>query len=132
MKKFLYTCLLLVALGAAASAQVQNKAFENDTVKGDTVIFESGKLIDRYNQSIVFQFNTTDIADSLQVARLEGSNDGTNWIVYSGGATSATSTDGPKALYVANAIYLYHRVFMAASAGDTVAITDPRFIIKKY
>ena len=133
MKK-LFILLAIVLIGMTANAQKVLRDFANDTIVGDTNTYVLNRKVDQYaNHVVTFTFTHTDVADSLAVAKIQGSNDNTNF--YDLAASSAnltiTSTDGTTRLYVTNPLDLYYRGFLSCASGDTVAITDPFAILKE-
>lgn len=135
MKKLLFLIsIILLTLTFNVNAQKQNKAFADDTIKATTNLYVSNQKITEYSTTVVaFTFSKVDVADSLSVAKIQGSND--NSTFYDLAASSAnltiTSTDGTTRLYVTNPLDLYYRGVLTCATGDTVAITNPAFIIKE-
>ena len=126
--------MLMVCLGFTINAQVQNKSFSNDTIQADTTEYVSNRLIKGYSNTVlVFAFTKTDVADSLSVAKIQGSMDNSAFIDLTDASANLTNTttDGTTALYVTNPLFLYYRGFLAAATGDTVAITNAGFYIKE-
>lgn len=133
MKKLIIFSLL-IALGVTVNAQNQLRSFDNDTIKGDTNTYVSNKKIPEYKDILVaFAFTKSDVTDSLSVAKMQGSFDNSTFVdlTDTNASLTTTTTDGTTVLYVTDPIYLYYRGFLAAATGDTVAITDAKFIIKK-
>ena len=133
MKKII-ALLTFFVLVFALNAQVQNKSFDNDTIKGDTTTYASNKKVDKYSTTVVtFTFTKADVADSLSKACIQGSNDNsTFWDISDASANlTSTTTDGTTRLYLTNPLDLYYRGFLSCATGDTVAVTDAYFIIKE-
>lgn len=132
MKKLLIILVGLVFV-LQVNAQKLNRSFDNDTIISDTTTYTPSYLVKGYtNTFVAFAFTKTDVKDSLAVARMEGSMDNTNFIALTGNAALAnTTTDGTTVLYVTSPKYLYYRGFLSCASGDTVAITNARFIIKE-
>jgi len=133
MKKILLI-MLTISLGLVVNAQVQSKSFANDTVKGDTNAYVSNLLIDGYSNTVlVFAFTKTDIADSLSAAKIQGSMDNLTFVDLTDASANLTNTttDGTSALYVENPVFLYYRGFLSCATGDTVAVTNAGFYVKK-
>jgi len=133
MKKFIILIAILFA-GMAVSAQVQLKSFDNDTIKATTANYVSNQKVKKYSTTTVaFVFTHTDVADSLSVAKIQGSLDNTNFYDLADASANLliTSTDGTSRLYVENPIDLYFKGVLTAATGDTVAITNAKFVIKE-
>ena len=134
MKKLLIFSFLFVMLGMTVSAQVQYKSFAADTIAADTSVYLSNRAVDKYTSTVVsFVFTKADIADSLSVAKLQGSMDNSTWIDLADATANLTntSTDGTSILYVTNPIFLYYRGFLACASGDSVDIPNAWFVIKE-
>lgn len=137
MKKILLLILMIVfAFSLNVEAQIQNKPFLNDTIKADTNTYFSNHLYDKYSGVVMFTFTHTDVADSLNVAVMQGSNTNTSvnstWSNLTGTAIlPITSTDGTTTLIKTPPEFLYFRVFLSCATGDTVAITNPTFVYKE-
>ena len=133
MKKLLLISLLAV-VAMAANAQVQNKSFDNDTIAADTNTYESNYVVDKYSTStVLFGFTKVDVADSLNVAKMQGSLDNSNWVDLTDATANLTSTttDGTTILYITNPKFLYYRGYLSCATGDTVAVTNAGFIVKE-
>lgn len=133
MKKILLL-IAFIALFINVDAQKQYKPFADDTIKATTNLYASNKLVDKYSTQIVtFTFTHTDVADSLSVAKIQGSNDNTTFYDLADASANLliTSTDGTTRLYVVNPLDRYYRGVLTCATGDTVAITDPAIIIKE-
>jgi hypothetical protein len=137
MKRILILISILVlAFTINVDAQIQNKPFLNDTIKADTNTYFSNHLYDKYSGVVMFTFTHTDVADSLAVAVMQGSNTNTSvistWSTLTGTAIlPLTSTDGTTTLIKTPPEFLYFRVFLSCATGDTVAITNPVFVYKE-
>ena len=126
--------MLMVSLGFTVSAQKQNKPFSNDTIQADTNLYPSNVKVTGYSGSVVeFAFTKADVADSMSVAKIQGSMDNSAFIDLTDATANLTSTttDGTTVLYVTNPVFLYYRGFLACATGDTVAVTNPGIYIKE-
>ncbi len=137
MKRILILITLFVLVFTVnVNAQIQNKPFLNDTIKGDTNTYFSNHTFDKYSGVLMFTFTHTDVADSLAVAVMQGSNTNTSvhstWSTLTGTSIlPLTSTDGNTTLIKTPPEFLYFRVFLSCATGDTVAITNPVFVYKE-
>lgn len=135
MKKILLLISIFVfALTVNVDAQKQNKPFADDTIKADINLYASNYKVTKYSTQIVtFTFTKVDVADSLSVAKIQGSNDNTTFydLPDASANLAATSADGTTRLYVTNPLDLYYRGYLSCATGDTVAITNPAIIIKE-
>jgi len=134
MKKLFLISLLFVVLGITASAQKQSYPFANDTVQADTSTYAGNRAVEKYSTTVVtFTFVKVDVADSLSVAKIQGSNNNVNFydLADASANLAATSTDGVSRLYVTNPLDLYYRGFLACASGDTVAVTNAILIVKE-
>ena len=135
MKKFLLL-LLVSALSFSfnAEAQKQYKEFDDDTLAAETGTYKSNYKVTKYSKQVVaFTFTKADVADSLSVAKIQGSNDNTAFydLADASANLAKTTTDGTTRLYVENPVDLYFQAILTTATGDTVAITDAAFIIKE-
>jgi hypothetical protein len=132
MKKIILL-LAILSLAITSNAQVLNLKFSDDIIEGDTTTYTPNYVVNKYSNAFVaFAFTKTDVTDSLSIARMEGSMDNENFIALTGNAAlTETTTDGTTVLYVTSPKYLYYRGFLACASGDTVSITNARFIIKE-
>jgi len=136
MKKLNKLILILLSFMFVVSvnpiqAQKYNRGFSStvDTLQAaDTLIFAPTNVIDKYSGIASFSFTMTNITDSCNVVRMEGSNDFSNW----GTVTSLSATNVTYGvLKDQNPDYLYYRLFTSTAAGDTVNITSVNFIYKE-
>lgn len=137
MKKILLISLLAV-LGIAVNAQKYTADWVTaDTLKGnDTNYYPSSSGFDCAafgTGTITFTFTHTDIADSLNYARIEYVDYSTGtWTALTGNAAlSLTTTDGQSTIYTSTPIlHKYYRVALHTAAGDTVKLTKASLLIK--
>ena len=135
MKKIIFLIsVMLFAFTFTVDAQKQNKPFADDTIKADTNIYVSNYRVDKFSTTtVIFSFTHVDVADSLNVAKIQGSMDNDEF--YDISDATATSfdktTDGTTRLYVTNPVDLFFRTFLSCATGDTVAITNPTWIVKE-
>lgn len=143
MKK-LISILLFAVIALSVSAQQFAHTYSADTIKGDTTYFPSS-LSDPTTLSpsygikstistgvISFTFTHTDVADQMNYAALEGSNNATNWEIADTLTAAERTADGEDILVTSTPLkYLYYRVFLSCATGDTVAITAPKLIYKE-
>jgi hypothetical protein len=118
-------------LGVWVDPLVENNAARIMRV---STTYTSNKKITKYTNVVAaFNFTKADVADSLAVAKMQGSMDNSVWVDLTDNTASLsnTTTDGTTTLYVTNPIYLYYRGFLSCATGDTVAVTNARFIIKE-
>jgi len=133
MKKILLI-MLTISLGLVVNAQVQSKSFANDTIVSDTNTYVSNLLIDGYSNTVLlFAFTKSDVKDSLSTAKIQGSVDNSVFVdlVDASANLTNTSTNGTTILYVTNPKMFYYRGFLSCASGDTVAVTNASFYIKK-
>lgn len=133
MKNIFFIFLISLLFAVTASSQVQYKPFSDDTIKADTNTYKSNRIVKKYTTTVVaFTFTKSDVADSLAKCNMRGSMDNTTFVDLTGNAAlTTTTTDGTTTLYVTNPIYLYYDAFLSCATGDTVAVTNPSFIIKE-
>lgn len=135
MKKLILLLSIFVfALSFNVSAQKQLKEFSDDTIKADTNYYASNVKVAKYStQVVIFTFTKADVADSLNVAKIQGSVDNTTFYDLSDASANLTetTTDGTTRLYITNPLDLYYRGYLSCATGDTVAITNPAIIIKE-
>jgi hypothetical protein len=134
MKK-LFILLAIVLIGMSASAQKRERGFTTDTVQGaETVYFTFAGKIEKYNGVVAFSGTKTDVADSLNLFRIQGANwsdfrDATN--LTGDGALVNTTTDGGFNLFITPPTYMYYRLAATCAAGDTVIITTPKLTYRE-
>lgn len=131
MKKIFIIFTLILAFVFTANAQKANKSFSNTQIAGDTSYFDAGWKSTIYSGFLGYFVTKADVADSLSILRMEGSMDGTNFVALTGNAAlTTTTTDGSTLLYVTSPKYIYYRLMAAAATGDTVNLTNLKFIYK--
>ena len=135
MKKILLLISIIVlAFTINVDAQKQNKPCADDTIKADTNIYVSNYNVDKFSTTVViFSFTKEDLTDSLNVAKIQGSIDNSEFYDLTDASASLVvlTTDGTSRLYVDNPIDLFFRAFLSCAASDTVAITNPTWIVKE-
>ena len=135
MKKLiLLISIIVLACNFSVNAQIQNKPFADDTIKGDTNIYVSNLPVTKYStQVVIFSFTHVDVADSMNVARIQGSTDNSEFynLPDASSFSLAKTTDGTTRLYVTNPLDLFYRAFLSCATGDTVAVTNPTWLIKE-
>lgn len=134
--KNILSILMCVLLGSTAFSQKYYYTPDPVSVQGDTSYIPSAAGYDTKNIEsgvISFTFTKADVADSLSIARLEGSDNGVVWIAQAGtGALLATTTDGTSKMYLSTPlIYRHYRVILACASGDTVTVTNQVLMLKE-